>query len=54
MSGRASVVARRTSIQDEGEQIAMDSNFILNLADQDGDGLVSLEEASAMVRVIYI
>jgi len=34
-----------TRYQDEGAVIAKDSQFMLNIADQDGDGLISMEEA---------
>ena len=38
-----------TRFQDEGAVIAKDSQFMVNIADQDGDGLISMEEATKKV-----
>lgn len=40
-----------TVIRNEIDQVATDSKFMLSMTDQDGDGLLSMEEAREKVNL---
>ena len=42
-----------TVIRNEIDQVATDSKFMLSMTDQDGDGLLSMEEAREKVKSFY-